>query len=61
VIGQSTRDGGEPLADAVNSEHLIATILHTLLDIPELRLKTGLPSDLLRFVTTGEPIPRLFS
>jgi hypothetical protein len=61
VIGQSTRDGGEPLADPVNSEHLIATILHTLLDIPELRLKTGLPSDLLRFVTSGEPIPRLFS
>ena len=61
VIGQSTRDGGEPLADAVNSDHLIATILHTLLDIPELRLKSGLPSDLLRFVTSGEPIPRLFS
>ncbi|MDA1018060.1 MAG: DUF1501 domain-containing protein [Planctomycetota bacterium] len=61
VIGQSTRDGGEPFADAVDSENLIATILRTLLDIAELRLKTGLPPDLVRFVTTGDPIPRLFS
>ncbi len=59
VIGQSTRDGGEPLADAVNSENLIATILRTLLDIPELRLRTGLSSDLVRFATSGTPIPRL--
>jgi hypothetical protein len=61
VIGQSTRDGGEPLADPVDSENLITTILHTLLDIAELRLKTGLPSDLVRFATSGAPIPRLFS
>lgn len=60
VIGQSTRDGGEPLADPVDSENLITTILHTLLDIPELRLKSGLPNDLVRFATSGTPIPRLF-
>lgn len=61
VIGQSTRDGGEPLVDAVDSENLIATILRTLIDVAELRLKTGLPPDLLNFVTTGDPIPRLIS
>lgn len=61
VIGQSTRDGGEPLADAVDSENLVATILHTLIDVAELRLKTNLPSDLVRFATTGSPIPRLFT
>ena len=61
IIGQSTRDGGEPSADPVNSENLVSTILHTLLDIGELRLKTGLPSDLVRFATSGAPIPRLFS
>ena len=61
VIGQSTRDGGEPQSDAINSENLVATILHTLLDIPELRLRTNLPTDLVRFASTGEPIPRLFS
>ncbi len=61
VIGQSTRDGGEPLADAVNSDNLVATILNVLVDIPELRLKANLPSDLVRFATSGSPIPRLFS
>ncbi|MBM80094.1 MAG: hypothetical protein CMJ78_05810 [Planctomycetaceae bacterium] len=61
IIGQSTRDGGEPLADAVDSENLIATILNLLLDIPELRVRTDLPNDLARFTTSGEPIPRLFS
>jgi len=61
IIGQSTRDGGEPLTDAVHSGQLVSTILRTLLDIPELRLKSGLPADLVRFVTSSEPIPRLFS
>lgn len=61
VIGQSTRDGGEPLADAVDSDNLVATILHTLVDVPELRLKSNLPSDLVRFATSGAPIPRLFT
>ena len=59
IVGQSTRDGGEPLTDAVDSGNLISTILHTLLDIPELRLRTGLSADLVRFVTSGRPIPRL--
>lgn len=59
VIGQSTRDGGEPLTDVVDSGNLIATILHTLLDIPELRLRTGLSTDLVKFATNGTPIPRL--
>ena len=61
IIGQSTRDGGEPLTDAVHSGQLVSTILRTLLDVPELRLKSGLPADLVRFVTSSEPIPRLFS
>lgn len=61
VIGQSTRDGGEPATDKCTSENLVATILRTLLDIPELRLRTDLPADLVRLATTGDPIPRLFS
>ena len=61
IIGQSTRDGGEPLADKVTSANLVATIMNTLIDIPELRLLTNLPSDLVRLATTGTPIPRLFT
>lgn len=59
VIGQSTRDGGEPLSEPVEMDHLVATIMHTLLDIGQVRLLTGLPQDLLRTLTTGTPIPGL--
>ncbi|MEK6239708.1 MAG: DUF1501 domain-containing protein [Planctomycetales bacterium] len=60
VIGQSTRDGGEPSADAVGSDHLIATIMRTLFDGAELRLRSGLPAELVRFAASGDPIPGLF-
>jgi hypothetical protein len=60
VIGQSSRDGGEPAADAVDTDHLIATIMHTLFDVGELRIRQGLPVDLVRYVSQGEPIPGLF-
>ena len=59
VIGQSTRDGGEPLSEPVGMENLVATIMHTLLDIGQVRLETGLPQDVLRLLTTGSPIPGL--
>jgi uncharacterized protein (DUF1501 family) len=38
VVGQSTRDGGEPDGNAMTSAHLISTILHSLLDVGQLRL-----------------------
>jgi uncharacterized protein (DUF1501 family) len=39
VIGQSTRDGGEPAGNPYNSRHLISTILHHLWDVPTVRLQ----------------------
>jgi hypothetical protein len=59
VIGQSTRDGGEPQTDPVTIQHLISTIMQTLLVTSEVRLERSLPSDLLRVLTEGEPIPGL--
>ena len=60
TIGQSTRDGGEPDIDAVNTDNLIATMMHTLFNVGELRVAQGLPSDLVRFASSGTPIPSLF-
>ncbi|MEO1999714.1 MAG: DUF1501 domain-containing protein [Planctomycetaceae bacterium] len=60
VIGRSTRDGAEPASDPVNSEHLVSTILRTLLDVPELRIAQGFPRDLMQLASTGTPIPGLF-
>jgi hypothetical protein len=59
VIGQSTRDGGEPLSEPIGMENLVSTIMHTLLDIGQVRLETGLPQDVLRLLTTSKQIPGL--
>ncbi|MBI3877574.1 MAG: DUF1501 domain-containing protein [Verrucomicrobia bacterium] len=56
VIGQSSRDGGEPASDPVRIPDLMATIMHTLLDIGEVRVTDGLPKNLVDVITRGEPI-----
>lgn len=38
VIGQSTRDGGEPVAEPLNPQHLISTLLRLAFDPGQLRL-----------------------
>ena len=53
MIGQSTRDGGEPAEDRVRMADLLATIMHTILDVGEVRVTDGLPSNLLKLVTRG--------
>lgn len=60
VIGQSTRDAGEPASEKVTLRNLIGTIMHTLLDVGEARLLRGLPFDLSR-VLLYEPIAGLHS
>jgi hypothetical protein len=57
VIGQSTRDGGEPNSDAIGTPNLISTILHTVFDIGQLRLQPALGA----IARLGEvsPIPNL--
>jgi hypothetical protein len=59
VIGSSTRDAGEPLSDAFGNENLLATVMHTLLDIGQVRLLQSLPQELLRTLTGLEPIHQL--
>lgn len=61
VIGQSTRDGGEPLSDRVTIKNLLGTILHTLLNTSEVRIARGVPSDVNRLLTEAEPIAGLLS
>lgn len=56
VVGQSSRDGGEPSSDPVTMKDLIATIMHTLLDIGQVRLMPGIPQRVIEAMTRGEPI-----
>jgi uncharacterized protein (DUF1501 family) len=56
VIGRSSRDGGEPADEPVTIPDLVATIMHTLLDVGKVRLQEGLPSNLLNLLNRGTPI-----
>jgi hypothetical protein len=59
VIGKSTANGGDPATDPVTVKGLIATIVHTLFDVAELRLMRGISGDLAKVLTEGEPIREL--
>ena len=59
VIGQSSRDGGEPASQPVTLRDLLATIMHSLLDIDQVRLMPGIPPRIIEAMTRGEPIPGL--
>lgn len=60
VIGQSDASAGSPATEPITSKHLIATIMHSLFDVPQLRLASGIPADLERVITGTEPIRELF-
>ncbi len=59
VIGSSAHDGGTPTSDPVTIRNLIATIMHTLFNIGEVRLLPGISGDVSRVITEGDPIRQL--
>ncbi|HZZ72598.1 MAG TPA: DUF1501 domain-containing protein [Pirellulales bacterium] len=59
VIGQSTRNGGEPATEPLGISHLLGTIMHTLFDLGTVRTTRGLPTDLVQALTGWTPIPGL--
>jgi hypothetical protein len=59
VIGHSTRDAGEPASDPVRIPNLLATIMHSLFDVGELRVTRGVPGEVIRAATSADPIPGL--
>jgi hypothetical protein len=59
VIGRSNSNGGEPATTPVRIQNLVATILHSLFNVGELRLVPGLPREIAQVMTGWEPIPGL--
>jgi uncharacterized protein (DUF1501 family) len=60
VIGRSARNGGEPNSEPVRIKNLIATVMHTLFDVGQLRVQRGLPREVMA-MTEWEPIAGLHS
>jgi hypothetical protein len=58
VIGKSDRTASSPTSERYTPQHLLATILDTVLDIGEARLRPSL-GKLGRVITDGEPISGL--
>ena len=59
VIGQSDKQGGEPASDPISSSNVLATIMHYLFDVGELRVQTGIPKEVESLIVDGSPIPQL--
>ena len=59
VIGASDRQGGSPNTPPITVHNLLATIMHVMFDIGELRITQGLPTELVRAITTAQPIREL--
>ncbi len=59
VIGESTRNAGEPLTQPTEIKHLLATVMHSVFDVSELRIAQGMPAEIVRTATAAEPIAEL--
>ena len=56
VVGQSDANAGEPNSDAVGIANLVATIFHSVFDVSQLRLESGIPRALMQLIEAGKPI-----
>lgn len=59
VIGQSDSRAGKPAGHAYSPQNLLATIMHTLFDLGELRVVPGLPTELVQRISGVPPIEEL--
>jgi hypothetical protein len=57
VIGQSDRSAGAPNSDPVRIRHLVATVLHTLLDMGQVRVVPGAPREIASEMAGWDVIP----
>jgi len=61
VIGESNRTGSAPATRPYGPENLLATVLHTLFEVGQLRATPeALPANLSNLALAGQPIAELF-
>ena len=60
VIGQSARGADVPGTDPISTPEMMATVMHTLFDAGQLRLRRGLPRNLTDVIENSHPIQELF-
>jgi len=60
VIGRSDANGSRPATEPFGPANLLATVIHFLFDVPQLRLRADLPRDLKPLIENADPIRPLF-
>ena len=59
IIGQSDRTNSTPNGSSVSTGNLLATVMHTLFDVGQLRLDSSVPNQLLATIQRDAPIVAL--
>lgn len=59
VVGRSDKTASVPASDPISSKQVLATIMHTLFDIGEVRLLPSVSQELKRIITETQPIREL--
>jgi uncharacterized protein (DUF1501 family) len=59
IVGRAARGNDVPASDPVTTSHLMATVMHSLFDIAQLRLTVGVPRPLMARLEAHQPIPGL--
>lgn len=60
AIGQSSPRLDAPASDPIGLENLLATVMHCLFDVGQLRVQTNIPRDVAALLERSEPIAGLF-
>jgi len=60
VIGKSDVGVGSPATAPIKPAELMSTMMHTLFDVPTLRLESGVPKEIAKSMESGKPIAELF-
>jgi hypothetical protein len=60
VIGRSLPTADYPATQPYRLSHMVATLMHAMFDVGQLRLDSSLPRALSQFVQSSEPIRELF-
>jgi uncharacterized protein (DUF1501 family) len=61
VIGQSDPHATKAATTPYTPKHLLATVLHTLFDVGQLRLQSNIPREIVKLTESSEPIDGLLS
>jgi uncharacterized protein (DUF1501 family) len=60
VVGQCDRQNRAPTSAPIGPGNLLSTVMHTLFDVPVLRVTRGVPPNLTRLIEDHRPMAELF-